>query len=247
MTGRLTFIVIAAIANFGLGLFVYLKNPPKAINRHFAFFSFAVAAWTLSNGLVSSYAGSESGYVWARFAFASASLIPITFLWFADVFPTSQPYASPRILKYLLAWRCSPSTLRTTPLTVRDLSDLLLRNKPVHPHTETPIFDRTREAPGSLSIRGRLDRRLRSDCHQSPHPSCSRHIQVQPIRAALWDADDCDHCACDHSASSLGYPVGDSQWGRVCRRHCSNRIDLLRPRGGTSSRNRIPANDDPNS
>ena len=124
MTGRLTFIVIAAIANFGLGLFVYLKNPPKAINRHFAFFSFAVAAWTLSNGLVSSYAGSESGYVWARFAFASASLIPITFLWFADVFPTSQPYASPRILKLFSIVAAVSFVVSFTPLIVRNTSSL---------------------------------------------------------------------------------------------------------------------------
>jgi len=124
MTGRLTFIVIAAIANFGLGLFVYLKNPPKAINRHFAFFSFAVAAWTLSNGLVSSYAGSESGYVWARFAFASASLIPLTFLWFADVFPTSQPYASTRILKSFSIVAAVSFVVSFTPLIVRNTSSL---------------------------------------------------------------------------------------------------------------------------
>ena len=49
MTGRLTFIVIAALANFGLGAFVYFKDSRNQINRYFAFFSFAVAAWTLSN------------------------------------------------------------------------------------------------------------------------------------------------------------------------------------------------------
>lgn len=122
MTGHLSFIVIAAIANLGLGLFVYLKNAPKAINRHFAFFSFAVAAWTLSNGLVSSYAASESGYVWARFAFASASLIPITFLWFADVFPTSQPYLSRRILTSFSIVAAVSFVVSFTPLIVRNTS-----------------------------------------------------------------------------------------------------------------------------
>src|SRR4026209_991929 len=98
MTGRLTFIVIVALANVALGTFVYLKlrTPWSAIGRYFAFFSYAVAAWTLSNGLVSLYAGSDRGYLWARFAFASASLIPVTFLWFADVFPNAHPYLSPR-------------------------------------------------------------------------------------------------------------------------------------------------------
>jgi PAS domain S-box-containing protein len=124
MTGRLTFIIIAAIANFGLGLFVYLKHSRKAINRHFAFFSFSVAAWTLSNGLVSSYAGSEWGYVWARFAFASASLIPITFLWFADVFPTSQPFASHRILRSFSAIAVASFVVSFTPLMVRNTGSI---------------------------------------------------------------------------------------------------------------------------
>ena len=79
MSGRLVFIVVAAIANVGLGAFIWLKSSRNAINRYFALFSFAVAAWTVSNGLVSSYADSPWGYVWARLAFASASLIPITF------------------------------------------------------------------------------------------------------------------------------------------------------------------------
>jgi PAS domain S-box-containing protein len=119
MTGRLVFIVIAAIANLGLAIFVFLKNPQNRINRYFALFSFAVAAWTLSNGLVSSYAGSQSGFVWARFAFAFASLIPITFLWFADVFPTSHPSASPRILKSFTLVAAISCIVSFTPLIVR--------------------------------------------------------------------------------------------------------------------------------
>jgi PAS domain S-box-containing protein len=139
MTGRLTFIVLAAIANFGLGLFVYLKNPTKAINRHFAFFSFAVAAWTLSNGLVSSYAASESGYIWARFAFASASLIPITFLWFADVFPTSQPYASRNILKSFSVIAAISFVVSFTALMVRNTSSLGGTLKVVHGPLHLPF------------------------------------------------------------------------------------------------------------
>lgn len=119
MTGRLAFIVIAAIANFGLGAFVYLKHSRNSINRYFAYFSFAVAAWTLSNGLVSTYASSEWGYVWARFAFASASLIPITFLWFADVFPTSHPHLSRRLFHGLSLLAASFFVLSFTPLMVR--------------------------------------------------------------------------------------------------------------------------------
>ena len=119
MTARLAFIVIAAIANFGLGAFVYLKQSRNAINRHFAFFSFSVAAWTLSNGLVSTYAGTEWGYVWARFAFASASLIPITFLWFSDVFPSRDPHLSRRLISALSVVAACSIIVSFTPLMVR--------------------------------------------------------------------------------------------------------------------------------
>ena len=124
MTGRLAFIVLAAFANFGLGAFVYSKSPRNPINRHFAFFSFAVAAWTLSNGLVSSYAGSEWGYVWARFAFASASLIPVTFLWFADVFPTSQHYLPRRVIDSFSVVAAASFIVSFTPLIVRSTASV---------------------------------------------------------------------------------------------------------------------------
>jgi signal transduction histidine kinase len=124
MSGRLAFIVIAAIANFGLGTFVYLKHSRNEINRYFAFFSFSVAVWTLSNGLVSTYAGSEWGYVWARFAFASASLIPITFLWFSDVFPTSHSHLSPRLINGLSVVAASSFVVSFTPLMVRSTASV---------------------------------------------------------------------------------------------------------------------------
>jgi signal transduction histidine kinase len=124
MTGRLTFIVVAALANFGLGTFVYLKSARNTINRYFAFFSFAVAAWTLSNGLVSAYAGSEWGYLWARLAFASASLIPVTFLWFADVFPTTHSYLPQRIIRVFSFVAAASFVASFTPLMVRRTASL---------------------------------------------------------------------------------------------------------------------------
>ena len=124
MSGRLAFIVIAAIANFGLGAFVYRKHSRNEINRYFAFFSFAVAVWTLSNGLVSTYAASEWGYVWARFAFASASLIPITFLWFSDVFPTSHSHLPRRLINGLSVVAASSFVVSFTPLMVRSTASV---------------------------------------------------------------------------------------------------------------------------
>jgi signal transduction histidine kinase len=124
MTGRLSFIIIAAIANFGLGAFVYLKGTRNPINRYFGFFSLSVAAWTLSNGLVSVYAGSDWGHVWARFAFASASLIPITFVWFAGVFPIDQPPAPRRLLQIATTASAASLIASFTPLIVRSTASV---------------------------------------------------------------------------------------------------------------------------
>lgn len=124
MTGRLAFIVVAAIANLGLGIFVFLKGPRNPINRHFTFFSVSVAAWTLSNGLVSSYAGTEWGYVWARFAFAFASLIPVAFLWFADAFPTSHPHSSKPLLRLFSGVAGISFFMSFTPLMVRNTASV---------------------------------------------------------------------------------------------------------------------------
>lgn len=119
MSGRIFFIVVAALANVGLGAFIWLKSSRNAINRYFALFSFAVAAWTVSNGLVSIYADSPWGFIWARLAFASASLIPITFLWFADVFPTAQTSISHRVLIGLSIAAGLSFIVSLTPLMVR--------------------------------------------------------------------------------------------------------------------------------
>jgi PAS domain S-box-containing protein len=126
MTGRLTFIVIAACANVVLGTYVYrkLKNTRNAIGRYFAFFSYAVAAWTLSNGLVSYYAGSQRGYVWARLAFASASLIPVTFLWFSDVFPNAHSYLSSRTTRIFSVLAALSFLASFTPLMVRNTASV---------------------------------------------------------------------------------------------------------------------------
>jgi PAS domain S-box-containing protein len=91
IAGQLVTITLAAVANLGLGIAILSRNRSSHIHRYFAVFSFSVAAWTLSNGLVSVYPGPPWGYVWGRLAFASASLIPISFLLFAIAFPTLQP------------------------------------------------------------------------------------------------------------------------------------------------------------
>jgi PAS domain S-box-containing protein len=97
MNGDITLLSLAAVANLVLGMTVLIKNPHALIHRYFALFSISVASWTMSNSLLSVFAQSESGYVWARLAFASSAVIAVAFLLFATVFPTPEP-PSPRVM-----------------------------------------------------------------------------------------------------------------------------------------------------
>lgn len=114
-----TLIAFAALANLGLGLTVLARNSSSPINRYFAFFSFSVAAWTFSNGLVSSFADTAWGYLWARVAFASASLIPLSFFFFSGVFPTQQATPHPRLTRAFLVSGFISLLASFSPLIVR--------------------------------------------------------------------------------------------------------------------------------
>ena len=119
MTGHLALIAAVAVANLALGAAVLAKQPRGKINRYFALFSFAVAAWTLSNGLALTYPEAQWGYLLARFAFASASIIPIAFFLFASVFPTSQPTPAARLLSGFTIAGVASCLASFTPLLVR--------------------------------------------------------------------------------------------------------------------------------
>jgi PAS domain S-box-containing protein len=119
---NLVLIAVAALANLSLGSAILAKDPRGHVHRSFALFSFAVATWTLSNGLVSTYAGTPWGTVWARLAFASSAAIPVAFLSFVTVFPTralSPPSTLVRLF-FIAGFIASAASL--TPLMVHDTS-----------------------------------------------------------------------------------------------------------------------------
>jgi signal transduction histidine kinase len=91
MNPQLALITAAAIANIGLGALVLVRQPRAKINRYFAMFSFSVAAWTVSNALALAPLRVVPTDFFPRLAFASASLIPVGFLLFSTVFPTTSP------------------------------------------------------------------------------------------------------------------------------------------------------------
>jgi len=133
---HLVLITLAALANLVLGAAILSKEPRGRIHRYFALFSFSVAAWTLSNGLVSAYPDTEWGFVWGRLAFASASVIPVAFLLFSTVFPSSHP-AAPRVVLTLFLVAGGGAFLASfTPLILRGTASvsgaLLVHYGPLH-------------------------------------------------------------------------------------------------------------------
>ncbi len=102
MTPELVALGLTAGAHAVLGLTVWRKHPGGPANRRFALLSGTLAAWTLSNGLVYSCAATPWGIVWARTAFAAASLIPLAFFLFVSAFPAPAPPA-PRVMHPALA------------------------------------------------------------------------------------------------------------------------------------------------
>lgn len=95
MTDSLLVLGLTASANLLLGILVYARNPRGDPNRYFAIFSISVGAWSVSNGLVAHFATHPLGVYYARAAFATASLIPVSFLFFVSTFPTRE-HSPPR-------------------------------------------------------------------------------------------------------------------------------------------------------
>jgi PAS domain S-box-containing protein len=121
---HLTLIFLATVANLGLGLAILSRNPRSPIHRYFALFSSSVASWTVSNGLVSAYPDTDWGYVWGRFAFASAALIPIAFLFFVSVFPTSRPVPPSGLVRGFLIVSAAAFGASFTPLILKSTTSL---------------------------------------------------------------------------------------------------------------------------
>jgi two-component system NtrC family sensor kinase len=134
---RLVILLLTTCANLVLGLAVWRKNPSQQVNQRFALYSLSVAAWTLSNGLVNTYAATPHGVVWARAAFASASAIPLSFFLFVSVFPTPRPSPSAVLSRVFLISALVIIGLSPTPLIALSTSSLngVLRVAygPIHP------------------------------------------------------------------------------------------------------------------
>jgi len=87
---------IVASAVLALAFLVWHARPDSAINRSFAMFTLFVALWALG---VASFQGGANLDFWGRFAFATASVIPASFLAFARQYPTPDGWPSTRTVR----------------------------------------------------------------------------------------------------------------------------------------------------
>lgn len=122
MNGYLALIGAAALANIALGAAVFARRPDSRINQYFGLFSFAVASWTLGNGLATAHPESSFALLLARLAFVSASAIPLAFLMFSTVFPTTALMVPQTAVRIFQVAGTASIGLSLSPLVIRDVT-----------------------------------------------------------------------------------------------------------------------------
>lgn len=114
---HISLFVLSAILT-GLAVFVWRARPDNLVNRWFAAFTLFAASWVFGIGGLHSGAHLDE---WGRFTFASASLIPSTFLAFMRVYPTQSAWPSLKAQRAILATGLLIAILSiSTPLMVYD-------------------------------------------------------------------------------------------------------------------------------
>jgi signal transduction histidine kinase len=124
MTDALPVLVLTAASHAVLSVAVWRSQPAGLANRAFAYLALTLGAWTLSNGLVSAYASTPWGILWARCAFVSASLLPLWCFRFASVFPTTVPRPSRRLTLAITSCALASAVISLTPLFAKATSSV---------------------------------------------------------------------------------------------------------------------------
>lgn len=86
---------VVSLVEIGLAILVWARNPARAVNRWFAAFATALAIWGLLVGTRRSLPDPGAVLVAVRVLWATAALIPVTFLHFAVAFPRPAPRRPP--------------------------------------------------------------------------------------------------------------------------------------------------------
>src|SRR5688572_16896586 len=101
-----------------LAIFFWRANTTSPAHRWFAFFALSVAGWTI--GVSGLYWGNHLD-VWARVAFASASVIPASAFGFIYAYPNAAPWPRRTLLRVLLVTGGALATTSiATPLVVAE-------------------------------------------------------------------------------------------------------------------------------
>ncbi|HEY3064940.1 MAG TPA: ATP-binding protein [Methylomirabilota bacterium] len=127
--------VIVAVSCAALAVFVWRSSPNSAINRRFAACTLCIAAWSAA---ICGVYGSSNNELWGRLSFASASLIPVTFLSFAHAYGTYAQWLPRPAEKIVVFVGCIFAALSlTTPLVASEFSvtaeGLSRRTGPMYP------------------------------------------------------------------------------------------------------------------
>ena len=124
MTETLAVLAVTTAAHAVLSVAVWRSQPSGPAHRAFACLALTLGAWTLSNGLVSAYAHTPWGIVWARSAFFSASLLPLWCFRFVSVFPTPVPTTSRRLNWLITGCALTSAAASLTPLVAQATSSV---------------------------------------------------------------------------------------------------------------------------
>lgn len=137
MTAPLIPLALVTVTYALLGVIIWRSQPSGRAHRAFAYLALTLGAWTLSNGLVATYAGTPWGIVWARAAFFSASMLPLWCFHFVAVFPRATPSVSRRLRAAVTAGAITSCLVSLTPLIAQSTSlsngALAVRYGPMYP------------------------------------------------------------------------------------------------------------------
>lgn len=124
MTKTLVVLALTTTAHVLLSLAVWRSKASGPANRAFMYLALTMGIWTFNNGLVSAYADTPSGIIWARSVFLAASLMPLWLFRFVAVFPTPRPRVSPRLQSAMTACAIAACAASLTPLVARGTSSV---------------------------------------------------------------------------------------------------------------------------
>jgi signal transduction histidine kinase len=124
MTKTLVVLALTTAAHALLSLAVWRSKASGPANHAFMYLALTMGVWTFSNGLVSAYADTPSGIIWARSVFFAASLMPLWLFRFVAVFPTPRPRVSPRLQSAMTVCAVAACATSLTPLVARGTASM---------------------------------------------------------------------------------------------------------------------------